>query len=44
MATRSTLEPRRPSTSEDRVRLLTFTTVFGKTRWNWPTLIAPAGS
>jgi glycosyltransferase involved in cell wall biosynthesis len=28
MATRSMLEPRRPSTSEDRVRLLTFTTVF----------------
>ena len=28
MKTRSTLEPRRPSTSEDRVRLLTFTTLF----------------
>ena len=28
MKTHSTLEPRRPSTSEDRVRLLTFTTLF----------------
>ena len=28
MTTRSALEPRRPSISADRVRLLTFTTLF----------------